>query len=183
MTNVIARADSVSDFLEFALFHLFPVIIDLCVGSTYLTAKYGSGVTVVLLATSAGYFFALATTRTKQAQLRSERIDRGDDLSAIRTESLSHIDLVKYFAAERYEIKRYRTAYCQVQRANMTSTLLSRATDAGEDLITELGKSCSQRYCPDTANKPIATHAQVSCAVHCLLHARSSPGSWILEPL
>ena len=136
---MVSRASNASGFLSFALFELGPTLVDVAIGLSYLTAVYGPAVSTILVATGAGFFVTMLTTRVPQARLRSTRLDREDDVASIRTEALSNADLVRCFAAEAYESSRYKGAVCRQQRAAFDSTLLSQTTYLAETLVTDFG--------------------------------------------
>lgn len=124
VTNIVERSLAASRFLSFAVFDLGPTLVDVAIGISYLTAMYGTAVSVILSATAVAFFAAASTTRARQAQLRTANLDRTDNVSSVRSEALSNAELVRCFAAEAYESLRYRRALDKQQKTTIDSLLL-----------------------------------------------------------
>lgn len=83
-----------------------------------LGAHFGTSVIAIIAATGIAYLATLQYSRGEQAILRAEYMDRLDNISAIKSESIGNVELLKYFGMEPYEIDRYSKALLHTQKAD-----------------------------------------------------------------
>lgn len=77
-----------------------------------------------------------ASTQPLQDQVN----DRNDDVAAIKNESVTNIDLVKYSGSETYEIGRYSSQFSHNQRAAFEFRIFQIMSQLTQWLILDAGK-------------------------------------------
>lgn len=134
------RADSASDFLSFFLFEIAPLFIDLVLAGTYVTAVYGPSLTAVAVVAGGLYLSVAILARPQKIERQTRTVSRSDRVSAYKNESVSNVDLVKYFSAEQYEIGRYIKGYALLQKARLELSFFRRMTDLAETFAMQAGE-------------------------------------------
>lgn len=122
------------------VFEIGPVFIDLVATIFYVSAVWGTGVSSIVMATSAVYMTVFFYTRKREIVLRSISNDVEDDLGALKNESIANVDIVKYFSAEQYEVKRYNKGTLKSLEASFAYTCYDRVGDLVKDITIETGK-------------------------------------------
>ena len=139
LLSTLGRADSASNFLDYALFGVAPVFIDLFIGVSYIQFTYGWTVTLALGCTAAGYLGTTWLTRADQIKYRSAQRDREDRTQGIKNDSISQVELVKYSSSESYEAARYADSLIFNQRAYFEWSVYYRTVKFSQGLIVSVG--------------------------------------------
>ncbi|KAJ0164225.1 Heavy metal tolerance protein [Colletotrichum tanaceti] len=120
--SALNKGASINSFLEQATFSVLPMIIDLvfavCFFCYYFDATYGAIVSCLTF----WYLFLtirMAQTRADQRRIMSNA-DREEE--AVKNDSITSYETVKYFNAEEWEFKRYRNAIEAYQDAEKQVT-------------------------------------------------------------
>lgn len=146
MLNTLSRAESASDFLDFALFQSGPVIIDAAIAVVYFQLSYGWPLTLALACTTLGYLGTTYWTRQAQLQYRAAQRDGEDRTAGIKDDSISQVELVKVSSSESYEAARYTDSLIYNQRAYFEWTVYYRTVNFTQGLIVSIGKCSHKRF-------------------------------------
>lgn len=94
----------------------------------------------VVVGTGAAYFATMSLSRDRYAKLRAEYIERRDNTAAIKNESISNVELLKYFSMEPYEINRFSKSLLRNQKADWTWDIYSYTVNMTEELVQVAGR-------------------------------------------
>lgn len=93
----------------------------------------------IIAATAVAYIATLQFFRGEQAILLAEYTDRLDNTSAVKNESISNVELLKYFGMEPYEIDRYGKALLHKQKADWVYRLYLLVIRLVQDNVQVVG--------------------------------------------
>ena len=86
-------------------------------------------------------------SRRAVIELRSTYNEQSDEVANVKNESISNIDLVKYFSAEQYEIARYTEGTLKAQLVSYTLSMAISLTYFAQDLVMETGYFEVSTFC------------------------------------
>ncbi|KAK6207504.1 ABC transporter [Colletotrichum tabaci] len=120
--SALNKGASINSFLEQATFSVLPMIIDLvfavCFFCYFFDATYGA---IVSCLTFWYLFLTIRMAQTRADQRRTmSNADREEE--AVKNDSITSYETVKYFNAEEWEFKRYRNAIQAYQDAEKQVT-------------------------------------------------------------
>ena len=126
--------------LEYLLFNLSPIVINMVGSGVILATHFGLPVISIIGATAIAYLVTLEISKAKHAALRAEYIDRTDNTSAIKNESVSNVELLKYFGMESYEVNRYGKSLLHTQKADWDWDIYIYTVQLIQDNVQVVGK-------------------------------------------
>lgn len=139
--SVLGRTEMTAEFLDFVIFQLAPVLIDMVVGATYFGIVYGWRLLCVLGATCAVYIVVTILARPRLLALQAAAKDRQDKNAGLQNEAISQIEMVRYMAAESYEMFRLEKAVSSTQSVALEETIYSLSIEFNQFLVIHLGES------------------------------------------
>lgn len=83
-----------------------------------LASHFGLGIICIVLVTGGAFILILNASKARDVALRTEFVDRNDIKAAIKNESHTNVELLKYFCMEPYEITRYSKSLIRAQKAD-----------------------------------------------------------------
>lgn len=86
--------------MEFAIFNIAPLILDLVSASLYLGVVYGWPITIIVIATGVLYTVITVYSMTGVRALRTQINERSDLVSANKNDAVSNVEIIHYFSAE-----------------------------------------------------------------------------------
>lgn len=111
------------------------------IGSVFvLASQFGSAIIIIVSLTAIAYLTVISVSRKRKLELRTECIDRSDIKSAIKNESISNVELLKYFCMEPYEVGRYSKALLREQKADWEYSIYTHMTLLLEEAIRVSGE-------------------------------------------
>ncbi|KAI2642628.1 ABC transporter-like protein [Xylaria nigripes] len=120
--GALNKGASVNSFLEQVTFQVFPMIVDLFVAISYFYIRFDALYAVIVCIVTFYYLLLTIRLASKTASQRRAMSNASKEEEAIKDESISSYETVKYFNAEEFEFKRYRTAVKNFQRAEAQVT-------------------------------------------------------------
>ena len=113
------------------------------VGSVIVLAStFGPGIICVVTVTGLAYICVLIATKNQDAALRAEYVDRSDIQAALKNESISNVELLKYFCMEPYEVTRYSKSLLRTQKAAWDWNIYLYTVGLLEEAVQVSGKLC-----------------------------------------
>ncbi|KFA67385.1 hypothetical protein S40285_00163 [Stachybotrys chlorohalonatus IBT 40285] len=106
--SALNKGSAINQFLEQVTFQVFPMLIDLFLAITALYYSYGPLYAQINLIDTCWYLYMtikMASTRADQRRLMTNA-DREEE--AVKNDSISSYETVKYFNAEEFESRRYQ---------------------------------------------------------------------------
>ena len=122
LLSALNKGASINSFLEQITFQVFPMLIDLVIAIIYFAVRFGPLYSTIATVIT-WYYLALtvmmAATRTNE---RRDMVNADREEVAVKNDSITSYETVKYFNAEPYEFQRYRNAIetYQVAEAKVT---------------------------------------------------------------
>ncbi|KAI1824420.1 ABC transporter-like protein [Xylaria intraflava] len=120
--GALNKGASVNSFLEQVTFQVFPMIVDLFVAISYFYIRFDALYAVIVCIVTFYYLLLTIRLASKTADQRRAMSNASKEEEAIKDESISAYETVKYFNAEEFEFKRYRNAVKSFQRAEALVT-------------------------------------------------------------
>ncbi|TEA15446.1 ABC transporter aclQ [Colletotrichum sidae] len=120
--SALNKGASINSFLEQATFSVFPMMIDLFVAIAMFCIKFDPTYGAIVSCLTFWYLFLtirMAQTRADQRRIMSNA-DREEE--AVKNDSITSYETVKYFNAEQWEFSRYRGAIDAYQDAERNVT-------------------------------------------------------------
>ena len=115
--SALNKGGAINTFLEQVTFQLLPMIVDLFVAiyifNRVFDATYGTIVTVNVF----WYLYLTIKMAQTRADQRREMTNADREEEAVKNDSITSYETVKYFNAEQYEFRRYESAIDNFQRA------------------------------------------------------------------
>jgi len=130
---------AISNLLSYALYNIFPTLVEITLVLGILIAKYDIWFTVVTTATLAGYIaytVALTEWRTKFRRQMNEQDSRA---SSRAIDSLLNYETVKYFGNEEHEARRYDENLQRYESAAVKSKTTLSTLNVGQSTIVATG--------------------------------------------
>jgi ABC-type transport system involved in Fe-S cluster assembly fused permease/ATPase subunit len=120
--SALNKGASINQFLEQITFQVAPMIMDLCLAIIVFYFMFDS--TYAVIVTCLAFWYLYLTIRMAQTRADQRRImtnaDREEE--AVKNDSITSYETVKYFNAERWEFARYRNAIMNFQAAEKRVT-------------------------------------------------------------
>lgn len=137
--SALSKGNAINNFLEQITFQVLPMIVDLGVAIVYfglaLDAYYAL---VVAIITFAYLYLTIRMARWRSTQRRAmTNLSREED--AVKNDSLTSYETVKYFNAEEYEFKRYRNAVIAFQAMEYQVTISLNILNISQNMVFMTG--------------------------------------------
>lgn len=137
--------NSLANCLEYLLFQLCPLFINMAGSAAILASHFGPSVIAIIGTTAVAYLATLQVSMGRHAALRAEYVDRTDNTSAIKNESINNVELLKYFGMEPYEVNRYSKALLHTQKADWDLDIYAYTVQLIQDNVQVIGRSRGHR--------------------------------------
>ncbi|CAN8096835.1 unnamed protein product [Discula destructiva] len=122
LLSALNKGGSVNAFLEQTTFSVAPTLLDLFVAIGFFWTQFGP--IYALCATIITFSYLVLTIRmaSTRADQRREMVNADREEEAVKNDSITAYETVKYFNAEAFEFKRYRAAIETFQNAEARVT-------------------------------------------------------------
>ncbi|KAK0646525.1 hypothetical protein B0T16DRAFT_390940 [Cercophora newfieldiana] len=120
--SALNKGASINQFLEQVTFQVVPMLVDLLVAIVYFYLQFGP--TYALFVSIITFYYLYLTIRmaATRADQRRDMVNADREEEAVKNDSITSYETVKYFNAEKYEFKRYRDAIIAFQVAEAKVT-------------------------------------------------------------
>ncbi|KAK4167657.1 putative heavy metal tolerance protein precursor [Cladorrhinum sp. PSN259] len=120
--SALNKGASINQFLEQVTFQVVPMLIDLLAAIVYFYLIFGP--IYALFATIMTFYYLYLTIRmaATRADQRRDMVNADREEEAVKNDSITSYETVKYFNAEAYEFNRYRQAIQNFQVAEAKVT-------------------------------------------------------------
>lgn len=122
LLSALNKGGSVNQFLEQTTFQVAPMLMDLFIAIAFFWIKFGP--LYALWATIITFSYLVLTIRmaSTRADQRRDMVNADREEEAVKNDSITAYETVKYFNAEAFEFKRYKGAITTFQNAEARVT-------------------------------------------------------------
>lgn len=114
--SALNKGNAINNFLEQITFQVLPMIFDLGVAIVYFGYEFDAYYALVVSIITFSYLYLTIRMARWRAVQRREMTNLGREEEAVKNDSLTSYETVKYFNAEEYEFNRYRSAVSAFQK-------------------------------------------------------------------
>jgi ATP-binding cassette subfamily B protein len=140
LTRVIERGTKAIDVLLFyALFSIFPTILELALVTGYLLWAYHWGFAVITLATVVLYTWFTIRITEWRTEIRRQMNESDTEANTKAVDSLLNYETVKYFNNEGHEASRFDTAMVRYANASERAQMSLSILNTGQATIISIG--------------------------------------------
>lgn len=120
--SALNKGASINQFLEQVTFQVVPMLVDLLVAIIYFYVEFGPTYALFVSVITFYYLYLTIRMAATRADQRRDMVNADREEEAVKNDSITSYETVKYFNAEKYEFKRYRDAIktFQVAEAKVT---------------------------------------------------------------
>jgi len=137
--SALSKGNAINNFLEQVTFQVLPMIFDLGVAIGYFAVAFDAYYALIVGIVTFSYLYLTI----RMAQWRSEQRRAMQNLSreedAVKNDSLTSYETVKYFNAEAYEFDRYRQAVIAFQKMEFKVTISLNILNISQNMVFMAG--------------------------------------------
>lgn len=134
------QSQSLYDMLEYLLIHLAPTFIDLAIAIVYVTYRFDSYMTLVVLFTGVAYNYIGIKMTVQNAKVRRAYLKSNRATSQVQTEGLTNWHTVSHFNRGQYETDRYINQLNESTKKEMKYIATYEIGYALQSLVTLVGR-------------------------------------------
>ncbi|KAF7909632.1 uncharacterized protein EAF01_003350 [Botrytis porri] len=137
--SALSKGNAINNFLEQVTFQVLPMIFDLGVAIGYFAYAFDAYYALVVSIITFSYLYlTIRMARWRSDQRRQmQNLSREED--AVKNDSLTSYETVKYFNAETYEFDRYRQAVSAFQKMEFKVTISLNILNISQNLVFMAG--------------------------------------------
>ncbi|KAF2669095.1 hypothetical protein BT63DRAFT_250078 [Microthyrium microscopicum] len=133
--SALGKGNSINSFLDQLTFNVIPMIIDLCVAMGYFLIAFDAYYALAITVMTFWYIYMTIRLAKRRQDARRTMVTDSREQDAIKTDSLSSFETVKYFNAEQHEFNRYRSAVEKYQNSEYTVNIALSIMNLAQNLI------------------------------------------------
>ncbi|OAA58037.1 vacuolar ABC heavy metal transporter [Niveomyces insectorum RCEF 264] len=120
--SALNKGAAINSFLEQITFQVVPMLIDLLVAIFYFLFRFGAIYATIAAVITVFYLHMTIKMASTRADLRRDMVNADREEEAVKNDSITSYETVKYFNAEAFEFNRYRNAIRSFQLAEAKVT-------------------------------------------------------------
>jgi ABC-type transport system involved in Fe-S cluster assembly fused permease/ATPase subunit len=120
--SALNKGASINQFLEQVTFQVVPMLIDLMVAIIFFYVQFGPMYSLFVSVITFYYLYLTIRMAATRADQRRDMVNADREEEAVKNDSITSYETVKYFNAEKYEFDRYRQAIKNFQAAEAKVT-------------------------------------------------------------
>lgn len=137
--SALSKGNAINNFLEQITFSVLPMVFDLGVAIVYFGIYYDAYYALVVgIITFAYLYLTVRMARWRSVQ-RREMTNLSREEDAVKNDSLTSYETVKYFNAEDYEFNRYRKAVIAFQKMEYQVTISLNVLNISQNMVFMTG--------------------------------------------
>ena len=137
--SALNKGNAINNFLEQITFQVVPMVFDLGVAIVYFGYKADAYCALVVSIITFAYLYLTIRMARWRAVQRREMTNLGREEEAVKNDSLTSYETVKYFNAEEYEFKRYRSAVSAFQQMEYKVTISLNILNISQNMVFMTG--------------------------------------------
>ncbi|KAK1781775.1 hypothetical protein QBC45DRAFT_39734 [Copromyces sp. CBS 386.78] len=120
--SALNKGASINQFLEQTTFQVVPMLVDLFIAIIFFYVKFGPMYALFVSVITFYYLYLTIRMASTRADQRRDMVNADREEEAVKNDSITSYETVKYFNAEKYEFARYRNAILNFQAAEAKVT-------------------------------------------------------------
>ncbi|KAI9167453.1 Heavy metal tolerance protein [Paramyrothecium foliicola] len=145
--SALNKGSAINSFLEQVTFQVFPMLIDLFVSITFFYVKYGPIYAQINLVDTCWYLYMTIKMASTRADQRREMTNADREEEAVKNDSISSYETVKYFNAEEFESRRYQDKVGTFQKAEAKVQIGMVLMNICQTIVYNLGRLLATAVC------------------------------------
>lgn len=145
--SALNKGGAINTFLEQVTFQLLPMIVDLILAIYFFNHIFNATYAAIISVNTFWYLYLTIKMARSRADQRREMTNADREEEAIKNDSITSYETVKYFNAEQYEFRRYETAIDQFQQAEAKVSYGTNMMGMAQNAVYVTGLSVSLTVC------------------------------------
>lgn len=137
--SALDKGSAINSFLEQLVFNVLPVIVDLFVAIVYFFVEFDAYFALIVGIMTVTYLYATVKITEWRTGIRRDMVNKSREEYAVKADSITNYETVKYFNAEEWEFKRYEEAVKTYQSAEWKAMTSLNVMNISQNLIFTMG--------------------------------------------
>jgi ABC-type transport system involved in Fe-S cluster assembly fused permease/ATPase subunit len=137
--SALSKGNAINNFLEQVTFSMLPMIFDLGVAIVYFGLYFDAYYALVVAIITFSYLYLTIRMARWRSEQRRQMTNLSREEDAVKNDSLTSYETVKYFNAEDYEFERYRKAVSAFQRMEYKVTISLNMLNISQNMVFMTG--------------------------------------------
>ncbi|CAL3969286.1 hypothetical protein PZA11_006127 [Diplocarpon coronariae] len=137
--SALSKGNAINNFLEQVTFQVLPMIFDLGVAIVYFGVAFDAYYALVVAMITFAYLYLTIRMARWRSTQRREMTNLSREEDAVKNDSLTSYETVKYFNAEEYEFNRYRKAVTAFQAMEYEVTISLNILNISQNMVFMTG--------------------------------------------
>lgn len=145
--SALNKGSAINQFLEQVTFQVIPMLFDLVLAISVFYFKFGPLYAEINLVDTCWYLYMTIKMAATRADHRREMTNADREEEAVKNDSISSYETVKYFNAEEYESKRYQDKVGAFQAAEIKVQMGMVKMNICQTIVFNLGRILAAAIC------------------------------------
>lgn len=145
--SALNKGSSINSFLEQVTFQVIPMLFDLILSISVFYFKFGPLYAQINLIDTCWYLYMTIKMASTRADQRREMTNADREEEAVKNDSISSYETVKYFNAEEYESNRYRDKVGAFQKAEAKVQMGMVMMNVCQTIVFNMGRILAALIC------------------------------------
>ncbi|TVY58761.1 ABC transporter aclQ [Lachnellula suecica] len=137
--SALSKGNAINTFLEQITFQVLPMIFDLGVAIVYFAVVFDAYYALVIAIITFSYLYLTVRMARWRSEQRRQMTNLSREEDAVKNDSLTSYETVKYFNAEDYEFNRYRKAVSAFQKMEYKVTVSLNILNISQNMVFMTG--------------------------------------------
>ncbi len=137
--SALSKGNAINNFLEQITFQVLPMVFDLGVAIVYFGIAFDAYYALVVSIITFSYLYLTIRMARWRSEQRRQMTNLSREEEAVKNDSLTSYETVKYFNAEDYEFNRYRNAVSAFQKMEYKVTVSLNVLNISQNMVFMTG--------------------------------------------
>ncbi|RDL39683.1 Uncharacterized protein BP5553_04023 [Venustampulla echinocandica] len=137
--SALSKGNAINNFLEQATFQVLPMVFDLGVAIVYFGIAFDASYALIVAIITFSYLYLTIRMARWRSDQRRQMTNLSREEDAVKNDSLTSYETVKYFNAEEYEFNRYRQAVGAFQKMEYKVIISLNVLNISQNLVFMAG--------------------------------------------
>lgn len=139
--------DSINGLLNYVVFSITPTLIDIVIAIAFFSSQFSVFFGLIVFITMALYLTLTVMVTEWRTKFRREMNQSDNEQRSQAVDSLLNFETVKYYNAEKFEIRRYHEAILKYQRTEWTTMATLNMLNFGQSFVMNGGLLAGSLLC------------------------------------